>query len=190
MNILPFNQVDKTAIIELYRQVFTDSEGEAEGTVIGNLVTDILAKTPEQDIYGYMAMVGEGKQENLVGAILLTRLTAPDSDIYPMQQDKSLFLLSPVAVLSSQQGSGIGQALINHGLEQLKRQGVDMVFTYGDPNYYGKVGFSAIDETVIKAPHTLSYPTGWIGQSLTDEPIVPIDGALQCVEAFNNPEIW
>ena len=34
-----------------------------------------------------------------------------------------------------------GQQLINFGLAHLKEIGVELVFTYGDMNFYSKVGF-------------------------------------------------
>ena len=64
------------------------------------------------------------------------------------------------------------------------------LFTYGDPNYYSKVGFKPITEKLIKAPLKLSYPEGWLAQSLVSDEIQPITGNSYCVEAFNKPRIW
>jgi putative acetyltransferase len=100
------------------------------------------------------------------------------------------FLLSPVAIHTSHQGKGIGQKLIKFGLNTLKENGVELVFTYGDPKYYSKVGFSPVAEEIVKAPFKLTYPEGWIAQSLVNDKIKPITGSSYCVEAFNNAEYW
>ncbi|MCG5517084.1 MULTISPECIES: hypothetical protein [unclassified Ectothiorhodospira] len=41
-----------------------------------------------------------------------------------------------------------------------------MVLTYGDPNYYSRIGFKPITEALAPAPFTLKQPEGWLGQSL------------------------
>jgi putative acetyltransferase len=51
--------------------------------------------------------------------------------------------LSPLAVLPQQQRRGIGRALIRHGLAELDRRGVPLVFLEGDPGYYAGSGFAA-----------------------------------------------
>ena len=76
------------------------------------------------------------------------------------------------------------------GIQQLTKEGVKLVFTYGDPNYYSKVGFRAITEEIAKAPLELSQPEGWLCQSLVGDEIEPIAGNSYCVEALNKPEYW
>ena len=65
-----------------------------------------------------------------------------------------------------------------------------LALTYGDPNFYSKVGFGVVSEQVVPAPLKLSYPEGWLAQSLVGDEIEPIAGKSYCVEAFNKPEIW
>jgi len=74
-------------------------------------------------------------------------------------------------------------------LEDLRSLDVDFVVTYGDPAYYGKVGFQPITEEFARAPLPLSQPHGWLGQSLTGR-AAPIAGPSRCVRAFNRPELW
>ncbi|MDV5169624.1 N-acetyltransferase [Photobacterium rosenbergii] len=165
-------------IIELFTQTFSDSEGQNEGKVIGQLVSELLESTKSEDIFTFIA-----KDENeIVGSILFTRLT--------FESDKTAFLLAPVAVSTQSQGKGIGQALIKTGLEALKQHGVDLVFTYGDPSFYTKIGFERITEQEFQAPLPLSYPHGWMAQSLTEQPLAAIAGSSSCVEAFDKPELW
>ena len=84
----------------------------------------------------------------------------------------------------------IGQKLINFGLDVLKENGVELAITYGDPDFYSKVGFTGITEQVVPAPQKLEQPEGWLAQSLIGDEIKPISGKSHCVEALNKPELW
>lgn len=163
----------------LFRATFTDSEGFDEGRLVGKLARDLLLKTKKEDLFVYSAR----EAGDITACIIFSRLTFD-------QDDRVVFILSPVAVETSLQRQGIGQQLLKHGLYNLRQESVDVAITYGDPNYYSKVGFTPITEQLAKAPHRLSYPHGWLAQSLTDSPLVPLKGASRCVEALNRPEYW
>lgn len=178
MEFKPYETEQLQDIKSLFQNTFTDSEGEAEGKIVSELAHEVLTTTQAHDHYGFVAMDGE----TLVGSIVFSRLN-------PANGAKA-FLLSPVAVATSHQKQGVGSALINAALDTLKNDGVELVFTYGDPNYYGRVGFKPISEDVVKAPCKLSFPEGWLGQSLVSEEIAPIAGETGCVAAMNKPEIW
>lgn len=166
-------------IIDLFTVTFTDSEGADEGALIGNLVRQLLSKTPKQDIKVFAAFEG-GKT---IGAAVFTRLTY-ESD------PRSVFILSPMAVATDLHGKGVGKQLLTHALDVLRTDGVAVAITYGDPAFYGKVGFSALDQTKVAPPLPLSHPTGWIGQSLTDETLHALQGKCTCVAALNDPAFW
>ena len=178
MKLLTYKPSNTEEIKQLFTKVFSDSEGQTEGLLIGNLAYDLMTDTNAQDIYGFVAI----ENEQIIGSILFTRLTLQDAI--------NAFLLSPVAIHTTYQGKGIGQKLINFGINHLKENGVKLVFTYGDPNYYSKVGFCHITEKIIKAPLKLTQPEGWLGQSLVSDEIEPITGNSYCVEALNKPEYW
>ena len=178
MKLLTYKPSNTEEIKRLFTKVFSDSEGQTEGLLIGNLAYDLMTDTNAQDIYGFVAI----ENEQIIGSILFTRLT--------FQNEINAFLLSPVAIHTTYQGKGVGQKLINFGINHLKENGVKLVFTYGDPNYYSKVGFCHITEKTIKAPLKLTQPEGWLGQSLVSDEIEPITGNSYCVEALNKPEYW
>jgi predicted N-acetyltransferase YhbS len=52
------------------------------------------------------------------------------------------------------------------------------------------VGFQPLSQETIEPPLPLSQPEGWLGQSLTAEPLTPIPGRPTCVRAFNDPAYW
>ena len=182
MEISTYRSGDRDEIKQLFTKVFSDSEGQSEGQseglLIGALVSDLFATTDDNDLYGFVVV----DDKKIIGSILFSRLT--------FENGINAFLLSPVAISTDFQGQGIGQKLINFGLNTLKNNGVELAITYGDPNYYTKVGFRPITENLAKAPLKLSYPEGWLGQALVGNVIAPIAGNSKCVEAFNKPDIW
>jgi putative acetyltransferase len=166
-------------IVALFRDTFTASEGAEEGAVIGKLVTEFFATTREGDIWVFTAW----EDGALAGAIIFSRLRYD-------QDDRSVFILAPVAVKTILQGRGIGQRLLTYGLNEIRKHGIDVAMTYGDPNYYTKVGFVPITEDQARAPLRLSFPHGWMAQSLTDRPLDPLKGPSHCVDALNSPDYW
>lgn len=166
------------AVEALFTSVFTSSEGEKEGHLIGNLAMQLALNIDDKDIICF----GVYENETLIGSIFFTRLQ--------LNKPIQVYMLAPVAVSTEYQGKGIGQVLIDYGLNELKKRSVDIAVTYGDPSFYSKVGFQALSEKVIQAPLTLSMPFGWLAQSLTDEPIPTIDERPMCVKPFKDPVYW
>ncbi|GAA5078903.1 N-acetyltransferase [Roseibacterium beibuensis] len=166
-------------VIALFSRVFTESEGEEEGALIGTLVRQMLTRTPEPDLVPYAAW----EEGALIGAVLFSRLAFA-------QDPRTVFLLSPMAVETAWQGNGVGQALIRHALNDLHGRGVDVAVTYGDPAFYGKVGFQPVTVEEVAAPLPLSHPHGWIAQSLDGAPLSPLVGGSACVAALDNPVYW
>ena len=166
-------------IVALFTDTFTNAEGADEGAVIGDLARRQMVDTPKADLH----VVTASEDEALVGAAVFSRL------VYD-RDERSVFVLGPVAVSTALQRQGIGGALIRHGLEVLRTAGVHIVIVYGDPDYYGRVGFAPITETFAAAPFPLRYPHGWMGQSLTDDRMIPLSGAATCIAAFNDPQYW
>ncbi len=171
-------QIRTSEVVALFKDVFSASEGDAEGQLIADFVAKLIATTDPIDL---ICCVAE-KNDTIVGCIFFSRFTVPN--------EQSAFILSPVAVSTDVQGQGIGQQLIQYGLAHLKAMHIDLVFTYGDPNYYSKTGFYQINEDIVKAPCPLSEPIGWLAQSLDGQMIEPIVGATGCVDALNDPELW
>lgn len=178
MELSLFDSSQSQEVVELFTKVFSTSEGETEGQLIGSLVSDLIATTKSQDLIGFVAISGG----DIVGSIFFSRLFVPS--------EKIAFILSPVAISTNEQRKGIGQQLINYGINQLKSLSVDLAFTYGDPIFYSKVGFNPISESIVKAPLKLTYPEGWLAQSLDSSSIMSMEGTSHCVEALNDQKYW
>ena len=168
----------KTEVTSLFTFVFTSSEGEKEGKLIGSLASELSSNIDNEEIICF----GAYEEESLIASIFFTRLRFSDGIL--------VYMLAPVAVSTEHQRKGVGQALIQYGLNELKNRSVAVAITYGDPSFYSKVGFKPLSENTIKAPVRLSMSEGWLGQALTNGPIPAINERPRCVREFNDPVYW
>src|SRR6056297_10424 len=90
-------------VTRLFRSVFTDSEGEKEGRLIGNLVSELSSNIDDQEIICF----GTFEDGSIIGSIFLTHLR--------FKKHIRVYMLAPVEVSTSHQGKGVGQELIKFG---------------------------------------------------------------------------
>ena len=178
MNHKILDKNSQEEVASLFTSTFTSSEGETEGRLIGKLVSELSSATDNQEIICF----GTYEEGSIIGSIFFTRLR--------FNEAIQVYMLAPVAVMTKHQGKGVGQALIKFALNELKNRSVTVAITYGDPSFYSKLGFKALPENVIQAPLKLSMPEGWLGKSLTEDPIPPINDRPICVKEFNDPVYW
>lgn len=172
-----YDVIDRARFTEVGRvfyESFAASEGAAEGAMIKELAQTLLQTV---DVFGCMA----SQDESIAAAILWSPMTYDGAQAW---------LLSPVATRPEAQGRGIGQGLIRFGLDILQERGVGAALTYGDPAFYGKLGFAPIREAQIAAPYPLSMPMGWLGQELIQGAFEGLRGTPTPVPPFQNPAIW
>ena len=179
MKLSLYSRSRAVEIRQLFNAVFTESEGEEQGLSVSTLAYDLMTKTDPDDVYGFTAVDGDNR---IVGSIFFSKL------LFESQVDA--YILSPVAIATECQGTGIGVSLLNFGIDKLREKGTELLFTYGSPEYYSKVGFKPVSEEVARAPVELSMPFGWLGQSLVSDDIEPLTGRSRCVDALANPEYW
>lgn len=170
---------DEAEIATLFRQTFAAAADDAEAEAVTGLVQNLMSNTPAEDVLAWKASAA-GK---IIGCAFFSRLRY-DAD------RRRVFIMSPVAVRTDQQKTGIGQQLIRHALNDLRQRGTDFVLTYGDPAFYGKTGFTQVTEDQAQAPLPLSMPVGWLGQSLSDGQTFPLLGPSRCVAALDKPDLW
>lgn len=169
-------------IAKLFETTFANAEGPEEGALIGALAASLLKTTAAEDIVVYCLLEGDAPR----ACAIFTRLSFPDDP-------RTVFILSPMAVSPDRQGRGVGRDLIAFALSDLRSRGVEVAVVYGDPGYYGRVGFLPVSEEVLHAPLPLSLPHGWLAQSLERRGSVefaPFRGASRCVEALTDPVYW
>ncbi|RLA06134.1 MAG: GNAT family N-acetyltransferase [Gammaproteobacteria bacterium] len=177
-SFLPYNPNNAYEIKKLFIKVFTDSEGADEGLLIGDLVGELMTTTEDKDMFGFVAT----DNDKIIGSVFFTRLK--------FENNNNVFILSPMAIMTDYQGKGIGQKLINFGIKTLKENNIKWLFTYGDIKFYSKIGFKLINDKQALPPFKLTYPEGWLAQSLIGDDITKITGKSSCVKALNKVVYW
>ena len=84
----------------------------------------------------------------------------------------------------------VGSRLIEIGMKMLKEAGVNIVFVYGDPEFYGKFRFDADTANDFPSPFDLEYPFGWQALILKDWFDKTTPAATSCVSALSDPDLW
>ncbi len=116
---------DTEAVRQVYEQAF---EQRDEADLVDALIS--------QD-YARIALVAQ-LDDNIVGAILFS-----DLPIETPQGTFDALALAPLAVIPDKQNKGIGSELVRAGLSACREGDHRVVIVLGDPNYYGRFGFSA-----------------------------------------------
>lgn len=135
---------DHSAVRDVHRRAFRDGERVPE------LVDALRAAPASLAPLSLVAAVGE----RVVGHVMLS---ACRLDALPRLVD--VVSLSPLGVLPSFQGQGIGSRLVASSLAEADALGIPLVFLEGSPHYYGKRGFSDATKSGFRPP-TLRYPPG------------------------------
>lgn len=124
--IRPEEWADQTAIFNITEAAF-DGKRYADGTEA--LIIDLLRKDGDLSI-SLVALV----ESDVVGHVAFSPATIGEVS-------NGWFGVGPVSVTPRLQRKGIGQALMNAGLEKLRARNANGCVLIGDPSYYGRFGF-------------------------------------------------
>ena len=167
---------DKSGIQTIYLHAFPETENET----IVKLVTELLSLKASKPVVDLLA---ETKDE-AAGHIIFSPVTIDGTE------DIQAYILAPLGVKPEYQRLGIGSRLIEHGLKALTDMSVDIVFVYGDPEYYGRFGFSADTALHFMAPYELEYPYGWQAFKIKPFDIETSPATITCVPPLSDPKLW
>ena len=156
-----------------------DSFGDEEGPVIERLVLEILNFKSDDPIYSFVIE----NNESIIGHIIFSPVT-----IEGCEKTKA-YILAPLAISSAHQKKGLGTKLISHGISKLKAQGIEVVFVFGDPNFYGRSGFKT--EKNIATPFKITYPPeAWMTRELASGVLSNTSGIAKCIPPLMLKEYW
>lgn len=100
------------------------------------------------------------------------------------------YILAPLGVKPDYQNRRIGSQLIESGMQRLSTMGVNILFVYGDPKYYGRFGFSADAAVRYVPPYRLQYPFGWQGIAFKKCSTERSAVKITCVTSLCDPALW
>ncbi len=129
----------------------------------------IIAELRDEDqvVSSWLAIM----DEKIVGHLLFYTIGLDGQDI--------TIGLGPVCVSPDHQKSGIGSALIEHGLSEIDRQKYLICFLLGHVSYYPRFGFSSELGAQFVSPW---HRPAFMGLSLTDD--APKSGTLTFPKAY------
>ena len=176
MNIRKATPGDRAGILRVHALAFPQDERDR----VAKLAADLLTEQTTPPILYLMAEV-DGL---LAGHVAFSPVFRAED------RDFRGYILAPVGVRPDVQRRGVGSALIQHGLRLLGEDGVQVVFVYGDPAYYGRFGFSAESARPYTAPYPLQMPFGWQALALNDPPLAGTPALVSCVASLRDPLLW
>lgn len=176
MNIRIATTHDGDGIRQLYLSAFTEEENE----IVATLAVELLSERSALPIISLVAEMDDA----VVGHLAFSPVAIDN------QAAIQAYILAPLAVRPDCQKQRIGTALVEYGMQRLSAMGVDIIFVYGSPEYYGRFGFHADAASGYSAPYPLQYPFGWQAIAIRDCVIENGPHATQCVQALCKPSLW
>lgn len=135
-----------------------------------------LVDALNEDFDSEISLVAEQAGE-VVGHIMLSRMS--------VSGDGRAFRalgLGPVGVRPSMQGGGVGSDLIRASLAIAGALGEEIVFVLGEPDYYGRFGFSSAAAAPFDSPYAGPY---LMAQWLRHDVDPPAAGSAAYATAFD-----
>lgn len=175
MNIRKATNQDREDIQRVYLCAFPEGESE----IVSKLAIDLLSEKTPQTI----SLVSE-TGGTIVGHIAFSPVLIDNAENFQG------YILAPLGVKPDYQRRCIGSKLIEYGMRELSAMGVNVVFVYGDPKYYGRFGFSADAAHQYTTPYKLHYPFGWQAIVLNEYAFEKAPLAITCVSSLRDPKLW
>ncbi|MCF6147459.1 MAG: N-acetyltransferase [Candidatus Kuenenia sp.] len=176
MNIRIATNQDSGDIKRVYSSAFPKGESE----VISKLAIDLLSENTTPQTISLIAEV----DGSVVGHVALSPVVIENNE------NCQAYILAPLAVRSDYQKRRIGSTLIEYGMQQLSAMGINVVFVYGDPKYYGRFGFNADAARNYTTPYNLQYPFGWQAIVFKECAIEKAPVAITCVTSLCDLKLW
>jgi putative acetyltransferase len=176
MHIRLATSLDRDEIHNVHWSAF--SEGERE--VVSKLAVDLLS---EESIPQTISLVAE-TEGVIVGHVAFSPV-AIDND-----EGIQGYLLAPLGIKPDHQKCRIGSRLIDSGMQRLAIAGIELLFVYGDPEYYSKFGFSVDAAECFTPPYRLLYPSGWQAIGLNEFSTGKSPKKMACVTPLCDPALW
>ena len=168
--------LDRDDVREIHLCAFPEDQQQ----IVSSLAVNLLSEETSPKM---ISLVAEA-DGTVVGHIAFSPVTISNN------KNWKGYILAPLGVKPKYQKRQIGSKLIESGIERLSRMGVNVLFVYGDPKYYGKFRFNAELAAAYSPPYKLQYPFGWQAIMLNEYFLAESTVIISCVDSLNNPELW
>ena len=162
------------------REIHLCAFPEGENQIVSTLAANLLG---EETSPKTISLVAEADGA-VVGHIAFSPVTVDNNMSWKG------YILAPLGVKPEYQKRQIGSKLVDRGIEQLSKMGVNVLFVYGDPKYYGRFGFNADQASGYSPPYELQYPFGWQAIILNDGAFTESPVKISCVDSLKDAELW
>lgn len=176
MHIRIATSLDRDDICEVHLRAFPEGEREIIAKLASNLLSE-LTRPPT------ISLVAETK-DTIVGHVSFSPVTIVNNE------NLQGYILAPLGVKPDYQKRHIGSKLIQDGMQRLSEMGVNVLFVYGDPKYYGRFGFTLDTADRYTPPFQLHYPMGWQAIALNKGEIAGTPTKIACVTSLSDPTLW
>lgn len=149
-----------------------------------NLTASLIKDDAAQPVISFLAF----DEHKAVGYAIFA-----NAKVEGWHQSDHVSILAPLAIIPEYSESEINRLLVEEGLKKLKQMGTEMVFAFGNPEYYKKLGFVPEAESFGFAPPTVLADQSrekWMVQALTIKGLSKNVGALVTSEYINKTEFW
>lgn len=176
MHIRTAGRSDLDGIHEVYSCAFPEGERE----IVLNISIDLLAENTRPKTFSLVTEI----DNRVVAHIAFSPVK------FENNENLRGYVLAPLAVLPDYQKKQIGSNLITYGMQTLLEMGVNFLFVYGDPKYYGKFAFNAKDAESFMPQYELQYPFGWQALILNEPSNQSKPCSIVCVATLEDPKLW
>ena len=168
--------LDRDDVREIYLCAFPDGEKQ----IVSTLAVNLLSEETRPQTFSLVAEADGA----VVGHVAFSPVTVSNNKSWKGH------ILAPLGVKPEYQKRQIGTKLIESGMERLSEIGVNVLFVYGDPKYYGKFGFNADLASGYLPPYELQYPFGWQAIILNEGVFTDSTVKISCVDLLKDAELW
>lgn len=166
--------------LERIREVHFRAFAEGERQIVSTLAVNLLSSETSPET---VALIAE-RNGTVVGHIAFSPVTVDGNEEWKG------YILAPLGVTPEYQGLKIGSKLIESGIARISDTGANVLFVYGDPDYYGKFGFTAEAASRYSPPYALQYPFGWQAIILNEVGSLQSTANISCVPSLCDPKFW
>jgi putative acetyltransferase len=176
VSLRPALPLDLAAVLAVEAAAFPTT---AEAELVAALLDDPTA----QPIFSLLAET-DGRP---IGHILFTRAAVHGDGIAVPAS-----ILAPLAVVPEAQRRGVGRALIEAGIDALRKLDIGLCFVLGHIDYYPRAGFRPALPLGLRAPYDIdpAVADAWMVRETRPGLLGAVQGTVRCADTFMHPELW